>query len=84
MRSRYDSNKREWWCLIVQDFSAEALLGLIDSVKSYNKCGKVKFIASKTTFDRLAEMGFYLGDIEYQEIISDEQQIFVLPVNTNN
>ena len=68
----------------MRDFSAEALLELIDSVKSYNKCSKVKFIGSKTTFDRLAEMGFYLGDIEYQEVISDEQQIFVLPVNTNN
>lgn len=59
------------------------LLELIDSVKSHNKCNKVKFISTKTVFDRLAEMGFYLGDIEYQEVISDEQQIFILPVNTD-
>jgi hypothetical protein len=72
------------WCLIVQDFSAEALLELIDCVKSYNGCNKVKFIGSKTTFDRLTEMGFNLGDIEYQEVISDEPQIFVLPINTDN
>lgn len=68
----------------LQDFSAEALLELVDSVKSYNGCNKIKFIGSKKTFDRLTEMGFNLGDIEYQEVISDEQQIFVLPANTDN
>lgn len=68
----------------MQDFSVEALLGLIDSVKSYSGCNKVKFIGSKKTFDRLTEIGFDLGNIEYQEVISDESQIFVLPVNTNN
>jgi hypothetical protein len=61
------------------DFNS--LLELIDSVKACSEYGEVKFIGSKEYFDKLAELGFYLENVRYQEFSFDESNIFILPVN---
>lgn len=59
-----------------------SLLKLIDSVKACSEYGEVKFIGSKEYFDKLAELGFYLDNVKYQEFSFDESKIFILPVNS--
>lgn len=61
------------------DFNS--LLELIDSVKARSEYGEVKFIGSKEYFDKLAELGFCLENVRYQEFSFDESNIFILPVN---
>ncbi len=58
------------------------LLELIDSVKACSEHHKVEFIGSKEYFDKLAELGFYLDNVRYQESPYDESKILILPVNT--
>lgn len=58
-----------------------SLLELIDSVKACSEYGKVEFIGSKKYFDKLAELGFYLENVRYQDSPFDESKIFILPVN---
>lgn len=58
-----------------------SLLELIDSVKACSEYGKVEFIGSKEYFDKLEELGFYLGNVIYQDFQFDESKILILPVN---
>ena len=59
-----------------------SLLELIDSVKACSEYGKVEFIGSKEYFDKLAELGFYLENVRYQEFPFDESKILILPTNS--
>ena len=63
----------------------DKLIELINSVKMYSGCNKVKLVGSHKVFEEVIAAGFPLTDFECEEPESplefDESQLYIIPIN---
>lgn len=62
----------------------DGLIELIDSVKIYSGCDKVKLVGSHKTLEEIMAMALPLTDFEYEEpkepFEIDESQLYIIPI----
>ena len=58
------------------------LIELINSVKMYSGCNKVRLVGNHEAFEELVAIGFPLANFKCEELPeSDKSQLYIIPIN---